>query len=200
MTTFATGLNFPLGMAELPDGSMLVATSNNNFFSGGSGNIIRLADTDDDGVADVQTTVATNVLGGALSSLKVAGDLVFTIGQGKPISIYRLGQNPTDPLTFQGNINISFGGGSWLHPHSALGVRETPDVPGSYDLLFQIGSKTNFDDTLNNAFYNSTIGVSGQLAGDAIHMVRITDNGTSVTGSNVQQIATRAAQSGRVCL
>ena len=121
----------------------------------------------------------------------VPADLVFATGQGSgvPISIYRLGEEPDDPLTLQGTITISYSG-SWLHPHSALAVRPTPGASNSHDLFFQLGSRTNFDDTTATRPLSSTIGSSGNLAGDAIHMIQITDLGSSVTGTNPQQIAT----------
>ncbi len=193
MTTFATGLNYPVGMSELSDGSILVAVSNgSNFFNSNSGQILRLADTDDDGVADQQDVLVNSVPGGGLSALRVAGDLVFTTGQGrgKPISIYRLGDNPTDPLSEIGHLTINYPGGGWLHPHSALAVRPTPGVEDSYDLFFQLGSKVNFDTTTDTILLTSDIGVSGNLAGDAIHQVTIVDNGQEITGTGLSQIAT----------
>ncbi len=192
VTTFATGLNFPVGMTQLDDGSLLVATSNgSSFFGSSSGSLIRLADTDNDGVADVTQTLVSNVPGGKLSALRRSGDLVFVTGQGSgpPISIYRLGAQVDDPLSLLGTISINYSG-SWLHPHSALAVRPTPGIANSHDLFFQLGSKTNFDDTTQTLSLTSNIGISGNLAGDAIHMLQITDDGVSVSGSNLTQIAT----------
>ncbi len=191
ITTFAEGLNFPVGMTPLSDGSMLVAVSNgSSFFSTTQGSLIRLADTDNDGVADSQTTLVNNVPTGKLSSLRSAGDLVFVTGFGTPITIYRKGAMPTDPLSLIGTMSLGFPAGSWGHPNSALAVRETPGIPGAYDLFFQLGSKVNFAATTETVSLTSDIGVSGTLAGDAIHMVRITDNGTSISGSNLTQVAT----------
>lgn len=192
MTTFATGLNFPVGMTELSDGSIMVAVSNgNSFFSSNSGSIIRLADTDSDGIADEQTTLFSEVPGGGLSSLRKIDDLIFATGQGsgKPIAIMRAGPNPSDPLSLVGEININYTG-SWLHPHSALEVRRTPGHDDSYDLFFQLGSRVNFDTTTTTLSLSSTIGIEGDLAGDAIHMLTLTDDGSSVTGTSLQQIAT----------
>ena len=191
MTTFATGANFPIGMVELDDGSILVAESDGGFFGSGSGRLVRYVDDDQDGVSDSKSDVA-NVPFGGLTTLRRAGDLVFTTGQGrgKPISIYRLGANPTDPLTQVGSMTLNYPDGGWLHPHSALSVRDTPGVPGSYDLVFQLGSKTNADLTTDTVGFTSDIGVSGTLNGDALYMVTITDNGSSVSGSNLTQIAT----------
>src|SRR5919108_4948297 len=55
ITTFASGLNFPNGLAQLSDGSILVATSNPNghgTFWASSGELLRFTDTDKNGIAD----------------------------------------------------------------------------------------------------------------------------------------------------
>ena len=193
ITTFASELNYPVGMAELADGSMMVAVSNgSSFFGSSSGQILRLADNDGDGVADEQQVLVNSVPGGGLSALRVAGNLVFTTGQGrgKPISIYRLGENPADPLTSVGQLTVNYPAGGWLHPHSALAARPTQGAEDSVDLFFQLGSKVNFATTTATASLTSDIGVSGSLAGDAIHMVTLVDDGQSVRGGNLTQIAT----------
>ncbi|MCA9214581.1 MAG: hypothetical protein KDB27_16025 [Planctomycetales bacterium] len=192
MTTFASGLNYPVGMAELDDGSIMVAVSNgSSFFGSRSGSIIRLVDEDKDGVADQQSTLFAEVPGGGLSSLRVIDDLVFTTGQGsgKPISILRMGAMPADPLTLVGEIEINYRG-SWLHPHSALAVRATPGQANSYDLFFQLGSQVNFATTTNTLSLTSNIGIAGDLAGDAIHMITLTSDGANVSATGLQQIAT----------
>ena len=59
ITVFAKGLNYPLGMVLLDDGSVLVAVTNgSSFFGSTSGSIVRLEDSDGDGVADSQTILA----------------------------------------------------------------------------------------------------------------------------------------------
>ena len=107
MTTFATGANFPVGMVELDDGSILVAESNGSLFGSSSGRLVRYVDTDQDGVSDSQSNLA-NVSFGGLTALRRGGDLVFTTGQGrgKPIDIFRLGANPSDPLTQVGSLTL----------------------------------------------------------------------------------------------
>ena len=52
ITTFASGLNYPLGMARLPDGSLLVATSEGTSYWNSNGKLLRLVDADQNGVAD----------------------------------------------------------------------------------------------------------------------------------------------------
>ena len=195
VTTFASGLNFPIGMVELDDGSILTAVSNgNSFWSNSGGSLIRLVDSDQDGVADQQTTMVSDVPFGGLTTVRVAGDLVFTTGQGagKPIQIYRMGSDPSEPYSSVGSITINYQNQGWLHPHSALAVREIVGAPGSreYELYFQLGSKTNFDDTTTELRVSSTIGIRQNIAGDAIHRVKITDDGTTLTGTELTQIAT----------
>ena len=191
LTTFATGANFPVGMVELDDGSILVAESNGAFFGSGSGRLVRYVDSNQDGVADSKSNLA-NVPFGGLTALRRAGDLIFTTGQGpgKPISIYHLGDNPSDPLTAVGSLTLNYPSGEWLHPHSALSVRNTPGEAGSYDLVFQLGSKTNADVSTDTVGLTSNIGVSGALHGDALYMIKITDNGDTVSGSGLMQLAT----------
>ncbi|MCA9147913.1 MAG: hypothetical protein KDA92_01375 [Planctomycetales bacterium] len=192
LTEFASGLNFPVGMTELSDGSILVAVSNgSSFFGSTSGSLIRLADTDGDGIADSTTTLVDNVPSGKLTALRSAGQLLVTTGQGSgaPIAIYRKGATPSDPPSLAGKLTISYSG-SWLHPHSALAIRETPGVPNSYDLVFQLGSRENFAETTTTLNMTSNIGPNAQLAGDALHLIRITDDGTNLSSSPPIQLAT----------
>ena len=190
ITTFANGLNYPLGMTELADGSILVAVSRGSrFWETSSGRLIRLADTDDDGVADSETVLFDGVPGGRLTAVRTAGSLILTCGFGSPISILRPGAAPDAPLTLIGSVEISYPD-RWMHRNSALGVRESPGRPGSYDLIFQLGSEENFITTERTLPLSSDIGLSGDLKGDAVHMFTITDHGDSVTGSDLVQIAT----------
>src|SRR5213594_3112033 len=57
ITTFATNLSYPLGMARLADGSLLVAVSQGASFWSSTGRLIRLMDADQDGIADGPGTV-----------------------------------------------------------------------------------------------------------------------------------------------
>ena len=79
VTTFATGLSFPYGMQQLPDGSILVGTSvptQNSYFNS-TGRLVRLVDANHDGVADGPPTVLADGLSGTLTDVRVAGRLVF---------------------------------------------------------------------------------------------------------------------------
>ena len=57
ITTFASGLNYPLGMARLGDGSLLVTISDGTGFFNSTGKLLRLVDANLDGVADGPGTV-----------------------------------------------------------------------------------------------------------------------------------------------
>ena len=192
VTTFATGLNWPLGMVALDDGSILVTiVEGTSFFSSTAGHLVRLADTDSNGVADTRDTLAANIPAGKLSALVRGGNLLFVTGQGSghPILVYRLGTNATDALTLQGTITITYPSGSWYHPHSGLGIRATPNVSNSYDLLISAGSDSNATESTRTLTVSSDIGLSGTMEDESVYLAKIVDNGTSVSGSTLFQAA-----------
>jgi glucose/arabinose dehydrogenase len=193
ITVFATNLSYPLGMSRLSDGSLLVAVSQGQSFWSSIGQLIRLTDTNQDGIADGPPTVLYTGLSGGQSSLRMGGQLVFVTGQGvgRPISVLRTGSSPDAPLTLVGKIVVNYPAGSWEHPHSALGIRPTPGQPGSWDLLFQLGSDQNFAKTTRTATISSAeiAGAAGTLQGESIYMLTITDNITNVVASHLTRIA-----------
>lgn len=193
LTTFATGLGYPVGMTELPDGSLLVAVNQGKSFWSSTGSLLRLVDTNGDGIADTVGTVLFSGLPGGQTSLRRGGNLIFVTGQGvgRPITVLRSGETPSAPLTRLGAISINYPTGGWLHPHSALGLRETPGQPGSYDLLFQLGSQANFAATTATATLSSTeiLGANGTLLGDSIYRLTITDHQTNVVASKLTRLA-----------
>src|SRR6266446_4564084 len=178
ITVFATNLNYPLGMARLSDGSLLVAVSQGTSFWNSTGQLIRLVNTNHDGIADGPGTILFSGLPGGQSSLRMWSNLVFVTGQGvgRPISILRAGATPDAPLTLLGQIVVNYPSGGWEHPHSALAVRPTPGQPGSCDLLFQLGSDQNFAKTTRTATITNTQipGATGTLQGESIYMLRLT--------------------------
>src|SRR2546427_7826689 len=74
ITTFASGLDFPLGMAKLSDGSLLVAVSQGPNFFNSTGQLLRFADSNQDGVADGAGSVLYTGLPGSQSALRVGGN------------------------------------------------------------------------------------------------------------------------------
>jgi hypothetical protein len=78
ITTFASGSNFPNGLARLSDGSILVATSNpSGSFFNSTGTLLRFTDTNGDGIADGSGQVMYSDPVGVLVALKAVGNLVF---------------------------------------------------------------------------------------------------------------------------
>jgi hypothetical protein len=130
------------------------------------------------------------VLPSSQTAVRVAGKLVFVTGQFKPITILRAGASPSSPLTLVGSFGIGYSG-SWYHPNSALGIRNTPGKTNSYDLLFQLGSDSNYGVTTQTApLTNSNIpGATGTLNGDSFYMITVEDHGASVTAANFTRIA-----------
>jgi glucose/arabinose dehydrogenase len=193
ITTFATGLNFPTSMQQLADGSILVGTSDpvSGSIYNSSGTLLRFTDTNRDGVADGPGQVVASGLTGTVTSVRQAGNLLFVTssrpGQ-ETINVMRMGTSPGDPLTSVGSIDFAFPSNT-LHTTYALAVRESPTQPGSTELFFNVGSRTN------NTRTTSTVPVSGlinaDLNGDSIYRVTVTDAGTGAPGfSGLEQIAT----------
>lgn len=193
VTTFASGLDHPLGMVALDDGSLLVALSPGKSFWTSSGALVRFVDADHDGVADGPGSVLISGLPGGQTSLKRWGTLLFVTGQGpgKPITLLRAGATPADPLTRIGSITINYPSGSWSHPHSSLGVRPTPGDPASVDLFFQLGSKANIAATTARATLSNdkVPGATGSLEGDSIYRITLSDLPSGISASNLTRIA-----------
>lgn len=190
VTEFATGLNYPVGMAELSDGSILSTSSDGPNFFNSNGRLLRYIDANEDGVADGPGTVLYTGLTGGITSVRIAGPLVFVTGQNKPIYVLRVGPTPASPLSLVGRLDITYPSGGWLHPHSALATRLTPGQSSSYDLFFQVGSKVNFAATTATASLSTTSlgGLSGVLQGDSIYSVTITDRTNTVVAGALTQI------------
>src|SRR6516225_2036616 len=79
ITTFAGGLNFPLGMAWLADDSLLVTISDGPDLFNSAGRLVRFTDSAGNGVADGAGTVLYSNLPGTLTSVRVMDNLVFAV-------------------------------------------------------------------------------------------------------------------------
>src|SRR5688572_5879344 len=89
VTTFATGIDYVLGMEELGDGSILAAISVGPSFFTTNGRLVYFVDANRDGVADGEGATLATGLPGGLTSVRVLGSLVFVTGQKKPITVLR---------------------------------------------------------------------------------------------------------------
>jgi glucose/arabinose dehydrogenase len=194
ITTFASGLNFPNGLALLPDGSLLVATSTPGppagFFTS-SAELYRFVDSNGDGVADGPGTLMFSDTTGVLTSLRVAGNLIFTTSAKNTlerISILRMPGGPASPYSLVGSLDFAFPSG-WEHKSYALAVRPAPGAPaGTWELYFNIGS------TSNGGQSAATVGLSGlitgALQGASIYRVTVTETPTGASVSSLTLIAT----------
>jgi len=190
VTTFASGLNFPLGMTQLADHSLLVTVTDSGNFFASTGSILRLTDTNQDGVADDPGQVLYSGLSSGQTSLRLAGSLVLVTGQGTPVSILRMGATAASPLTSVGQVIINYPSG-WIHKHSALGIRPTPGQTNSLELIFQVGADGNSTVSTRTAemTHSNIPGATGILVGDSIHQITLLDDGTNVTATNLLQLA-----------
>lgn len=204
VSVFATGLAYPTSMVELPDGSLLVATSDggpswldNYIFASTSGALVRLVDSDGDGVADGPAQTVASGLPGLVSSVRREGNLVFALssqGGNQAITIWRTGTSPAAPLESAGRLSFSFPSG-FSHSTYALATRPAPG--GGVEVFFNVGAEKNAVSTpsattvgltaANGAAFAS--GTSVQLAADSVHRLTVTDQAGLVTVGTPQQVA-----------
>ncbi|WP_310481461.1 PEP-CTERM sorting domain-containing protein [Chamaesiphon sp. VAR_48_metabat_403] len=178
---FATGLNFPNGIAQLNDGSLVVGTTNGNSFfdSNAKGQLVRLQDNGS-GVATktilYDGTLANKNLPGGITAISTVNDYLFvTGGQGnsRNISVFQTGADlGANSLTLKGALDFSFPN-NYIHSTYSQAVRQTG--AGQFDLYFNIGGATNNTATpmpsgvtVSSAGFNLP---STQLNGDALYKI-----------------------------
>lgn len=188
VTTFASGLNYPYGMYSMPDGSLMVATSNSSgsLFSSNL-QLMRFQDADHNGVADGPGAVVFNGPAGPATSLAGANDiLVVSTGANTGSSILIL-QASGSSVTQIGSLQFTYGSSDWWHETRSVAIREVGGSPGTYEVLFNIGSQAN------NAATVATVGVSGlvnsTLSADSVYRLTFTVNGSSAGAASLTQVA-----------
>jgi glucose/arabinose dehydrogenase len=204
VSVFATGLAYPTSMAQLADGSLLVATSDggpswldNYIFASTAGSLVRLVDSNGDGVADGPAQTVASGLPGLVSSVRREGNLVFALssqGGNQAITIWRTGTSPAAPLESAGRLSFSFPS-SFEHSTYALATRPAPG--GGVEVFFNVGAEKNAVSTpsartvgltaINGAAFAS--GTSFQLAADSVHRLTVTEQAGTITVSTPQQVA-----------
>lgn len=202
ITEFATGLNFPGGIEVLPDGSLLVGTTNGPFFNSGSmGQLVRIADTDGDGVSDTFDNVGPSLPGG-VTAIRRVGDLLFvtSFSGDSTISVLQIDPvsgGPVPAVSSLGSLDFDFAPGR-IHATSALAVRETSQ--DSFELFFGVGSEGNeaFEGPSGNP---ATIGLSSsqfQLDGGSfdasldeasVYKITVDTSQSSPTFLGLEQVA-----------
>ncbi len=189
VTIFASGLPFPTSACELPDGSVLVATATpGGSLFGSAGRLLRFVDADGDGVADSAGELKAGGLPAAITSVRLAGDLVLIVGAaptGRRIQVLRRGVSESDPYATLGAIDLSFPSG-WSHTSYALAVSALG--LGTYRVYFNVGSSGNDTATTGSASASGLL--TGALAGDSIHRVTMVDSGVGAPQfSDLERVA-----------
>jgi hypothetical protein len=204
VTAFVSGLNFPVGMQRLEDGSILVATTTPNaggdYFHNSVGSLVRLVDANGDGVADDAAQVLATGLPGTLTSVKQAGKLVFVTSPGAPvqgpasITVLRKGDSPSSTYTKLLTLNFGFPSG-WEHVTYALETRRTPGKAGrrgSFDVFFNVGSRKDGETTpFTNVVPITASGgsFSGSVHGDSIYKITVRDTADGPVFYGLAQVA-----------
>ena len=207
VTAFASGLTYPKGMTTLPDGSLLVGAdvpgTTNYYDPDSKGEIVRFADTNNDGVADDAGTVLYTGLPGQVVAVKQAGGEILalsSLGGHEQIAFLKIGATPTSPLTLENTLSFSYAIPNWEHTTFELAVRPSLTAANKYDVLFNIGSEFNGvtkdnqghivpEPTTGKVGWSGIINNSGE-PGDAIYDMTLTDNQGVPSVSGVSQVAT----------
>lgn len=187
-TVFATGLDFPYGMQQLDDGSVLVGVSHP--LPGGSyfqsvGELIRLRDRDRDGRADGLPTVLYSGLPGVVTAVRRTGGLVFVTSAetGRERISVLVEQPQYAGYVFAGAINFLFPPG-WEHVTYALEVtRRGRD----YEVFFNIGSSGNQSQSTDKV--TATGLVNGVLEGASLYRLTVRRGNGGVTAGGLTRIA-----------
>lgn len=199
VTAFASGLWFPTSMAQLPDGSLLVAESvplsqlSPSFFNS-TGRLVRLIDTDRDGRADGPPVVLADGLPGSVTSVVRQGDVVAvtsTTSLTPAITLWRTGPTATTPFTPLGRLDFGFPA-NFEHTTSALAIR--PSGTGALELYFNVGAKGNEAATplTDSVSLTAAGGVSmapATLLPDSVYRIGITDSSGGLAVDPPVQIA-----------
>jgi len=188
-TVFAEGVNYPVGMVLLSDGSLLVGASNptgGSYFSS-TGELLRFTDADDDGVTDGPPEVVADELAGMVTAVAVHNDLVFVTSvesQRERIQILRAPADWSGQYTLLGDVRFDFRG--FGHQSYGLATRAAASGPDDVELYFNVG-----------AYGNDASGRSAPLSGlletelpDAsLYMTVVHDTGATIELSEPVQIA-----------
>lgn len=189
-TTFASGLDFPVGMAVLPDGSLLVgaSVSTTDGYYASTGEIVRLVDADGDGVADQPYETVASGLPGSITALALAGKLLFVTSTdpAQPtITALRLTGDFSGPYQVAGTIDFGFQDA--LHTTYGLVTRQTPGDSTTWDLVFNIGAHGN---DIGGSMVPLTGLIEDTLPDSAVYLATIHDDGDSIVFTRPIAVAT----------
>jgi hypothetical protein len=194
VTTFATGLQYPTDITPLSAGGVLLSTSPN--YGSSPGQMIYYSPS---GVAG--STVFNSPMNGLLTgsvtlgSDQVVGTYGGLTGSGNTLSIVQPGATPNSPLTTVASLQMTYPSSSWYHSTIGMASEPTPGVPGSYNLVLNVGSEfdnvaTPATDTVALTGTGFGSPVSASLHGDSLYMLTINTTSAQPSVTSIQQIAT----------
>ena len=194
LSTFSSGLAFAAGVQSL-NGSVLVETSPNygyvpaqllSFTSTGSGSGV------------VYTAGNPGLMTGSaqVGNYYAVGNDSSEIGPGgdHSITLLQAGATPGSPMTVVATLHLNYPA-PWEHPSVGLAAEPTPGVPGSYNLVINVGAQG--DNTATPPTSQVTLTGTGfssipttSLSGDSLYMLTINETGAQPAVTAVQQVAT----------
>jgi glucose/arabinose dehydrogenase len=177
LTQFAS-IGSAYSMQKLADGSLAVLSGDR---------ILRFADSNHDGMADGPGTVIFESAGSFLTGFVKVGDYYAVGASESAIILLKPGATPASTMTASGSVNFSFPGG-WYHPTMGLAARATPGSPGSYDLVFNVGSQYNAQLSTDPVTLTGLLNTS--VDGDSLYKVTINQTGPTPTLSGLQKVVT----------
>jgi glucose/arabinose dehydrogenase len=204
VTEFATGLDFPNGIVQLNDGSMLIGTTNGNGFfnANATSQLVRLQDTNGDGVSDLKTVlydgaIAGNNLPGGVSAIRAVDNYLFVTSFNRDrISVFQQGADLSiNSLSLKGSFDFSFPVNR-AHATSALAIHQTGAQ--QFELYFNVGAANPNSAGNNQVTVPGSVTVSSgdfnlgttSLSGESLYKIPFTVGASSLNITQPVQVAT----------
>ncbi len=129
---------------------------------------------------------------GAYTGLIKAGNYYIAgnsgTGAGDQAIIFLLpGATPTSPLTDAGSLKFAFPS-TWEHSQMGIAARPTPGVPGSYDLIFNVGSEYDHQTSTDPVPVSGV--TTATLQGDSLYELTVNLSTSQPVVTGLKQIVT----------
>ena len=197
VSTFAAGLANPTDITALASGAALLSTSPG--FGASPGQLLYYTANGTPGPSVYTSSFNGSPQNGLLiGTAPLGNDLaVGTLtGAGlNTINILQPGATPSSPMSVVASLQMTYSPVNWEHDIIGMATRPTPGVPGSFDLILNVGAEgdntpTPPGDTVALTGTGFSTPPSATLHGDSLYMVQIDMNGAQPTVTGVQQVAT----------
>ena len=185
VSVFASGLPGPISTIPLGEDTLGIAS-----YGSGIEAYVGL-------LAGIPTGPPTTVFAaqGAYTGLVQAGSYYVagnfgTYISGPPapsITFLKPGATATSPLTDAGSLQFAFPE-NWEHSQMGVAARPTPGQPGSYDVIFNVGSE--FDHQVSSDPVQVSGLTTATLHGDSLYELTVNLNGAQPVATGLKQIAT----------